>query len=369
MPINVMELLESVMQGQELKPEQLDALMGDRVKEREHLEYKHGKVPEDKAAARAMVRQYVSGFANSDGGLLLIGIDEETMTVTGATAPGGGDLAVWASSCLVGIAGYFSPLPRFQVVEHRNGSVLVAATLRSVQLIPCPEGGRLIHYLRFHEKTLPAPDYLMADLVLGRRRYPLLEIIDASFTNMGPSREENQGQSVYYVLFGLNFRVENGSFLGADNAHMGLVFFDSWPGQQHRLNRTIESYVDVAPINEPRLIYNLLLEHEQMFASNELTRPFSTAYFQTSTDARIKLPLSVGDKWLKYDCKAAAYVVAKDGPPTWYQVTVRIDENLPRLLGGGPSGVADIYAQKHQWLDVRRVGGERPVVTWQALSP
>src|SRR5262249_5838423 len=143
---------------------------------------------------------------------------------------------------------------------------------------------------------------------------------------------------------------------------------DSSRRPQFRLNRALESYVDLVPINEARLIHDTYLAHEQIFAGAELTRPFSTAYFQTAVNPRIRLPLSINNQWLGYVWKAAAYVVTLDGSPTWYQVTVKVDQHLPTKLTSDPAGMADINATRHNWLSLVRLGAERPTVTWQRLT-
>jgi len=177
MPQQTRELLEAIMAGQQITTDELDDLLRNRVSEDLFLDYKHGNELLDKKKGSSTIRQYLSAFANSAGGVLIIGVDEHNWDITNCVAPGGGDLAIWAASCLTPIAPYFSPPPRFQVVKHPKGDVLIAATERSLGLVPCIEAGEFVYYLRFHDqtlsnKTLRAPEYLIADLVLGRRQQP-----------------------------------------------------------------------------------------------------------------------------------------------------------------------------------------------------
>jgi len=109
------ELLENLLSGEGLTPEMLDALLQDQVIEDLHLEYKHGEVLEKTTEKPSrMIREYVSGFANGAGGVLLVGVDEDNWCVTGCKAPGGGSLTRWASDCVSPIAGYLSPPPVFK---------------------------------------------------------------------------------------------------------------------------------------------------------------------------------------------------------------------------------------------------------------
>lgn len=108
-----LELLESLVSGREMTPGELDNLVSDKVLEDIHLDYKHGDVLNDKKKAARMLREYVAAFANSAGGILIVGVNapqDQPWTVTGCTAPGGGDLREWASRCLTQIAPYLSLL-------------------------------------------------------------------------------------------------------------------------------------------------------------------------------------------------------------------------------------------------------------------
>src|SRR5262245_13828705 len=113
MALRTQEQLESLIAGHAMTPDELDALMNDQVKEDSFIEYKHGDELRDKKKAAATVRQYVSGFANSEGGVLIVGLDAESSpwSITDAVAPGGHDLARWASDCLVDMMAHLSPLP------------------------------------------------------------------------------------------------------------------------------------------------------------------------------------------------------------------------------------------------------------------
>jgi hypothetical protein len=105
------------------------------------------------------IRRYISGFANSDGGVLIIGVDEQQprQIARCEERPGGYPLDAWASRCLSGMAGYFSPLPRYQTIRHPQGPVLAIAVARAPSLVPCVESGALRYFFRIGESTLPIP--------------------------------------------------------------------------------------------------------------------------------------------------------------------------------------------------------------------
>src|SRR5690606_18189423 len=114
----------------------LDALVKEKVKEDEYIDYKSGTLLKKSPKERARtVREYLSGFANSNGGVVIFGIQEEKerpLQVDGCDPKDvGSNLDDWASDCLKDIASYFSPLPKFKVVSHPDGEVLVCGVGRS----------------------------------------------------------------------------------------------------------------------------------------------------------------------------------------------------------------------------------------------
>lgn len=259
-----LELLESVMAGHEMTVSELDSLLQDRTPEDLHLEYKHGNELKDKRKGSATIRQYLSGFANSVGGILLIGVDEESWCVTGCSAPGGGDLAKWASDTLLQQATFFSPPPRFHVIDHPNGKVLVAATLRSLALVPSVEAGRTVYYLRFHDKTpnnqtLQVPEYLMSDILLGRRQQPYLYITDLEFLRLQRMGSDNTGEkSIHFIL---TCRIENRSLSWSESIRIGLLAFSRPTSSTNTLiSSHLLSYVDIdeSKLNEVITDYKLI---------------------------------------------------------------------------------------------------------------
>ena len=71
------ELLDSVLADRALTSDELNRLIADHVTEDQYLDYKDGKLLETLQRAAKVVREYVSGFANTDGGVLIVGVSEE----------------------------------------------------------------------------------------------------------------------------------------------------------------------------------------------------------------------------------------------------------------------------------------------------
>jgi hypothetical protein len=73
----------------------------------------------------------------------------------------------WASRCLQDLVAYFSPQPRFQVIDHLKGPVLTIATARAPSLVPCVESKELKYFFRIGDSTLRTPEYLIADEIMS----------------------------------------------------------------------------------------------------------------------------------------------------------------------------------------------------------
>ena len=53
--------------------------------------------------------------------------------------------------------------------------MLAITVVRAPSLVPCVESRALKYFFRIGDSTLEIPQYLIADLVLGRRQHPLLD--------------------------------------------------------------------------------------------------------------------------------------------------------------------------------------------------
>jgi hypothetical protein len=73
------ELLDYLLEDNTLTPDQLDKFIQANHDEGLYFDYKNGKIATQarRDEGRQTIREYVSGFANSDGGVLLIGVNED----------------------------------------------------------------------------------------------------------------------------------------------------------------------------------------------------------------------------------------------------------------------------------------------------
>ena len=144
---------------------------------------------------KAKVAKYVSGFANAHGGVLVLGIKEHRAKYPDGTVylqrlsfdpiPEARRRSV-VDAVRAGLEQLAGQLPRgarMQVIEsegEREGFYVMVGTGRARRLTTCVEDSRLIYYLRLHDSTTHAPDYLAADLFLGRRQQPISRAVLAS---------------------------------------------------------------------------------------------------------------------------------------------------------------------------------------------
>lgn len=158
MPFRTLELLESLISGHQLSPEELDGLVADQVPEDLFLDYKHGRLLANHKAARTM-REYLSAFANSEGGVLFVGVDNQNWEITGCSAPGGGDLAGWLGALYV--MSRNSPPAWHQVSLTVDGPLLKWVTAHPRQELTV---GDLLHLARLvGERPVVALDGLRTE--------------------------------------------------------------------------------------------------------------------------------------------------------------------------------------------------------------
>ncbi len=360
-----LELLETLMAGNEPKTSDLDTLLNDQIPEDLYLDYKHGDELKDHKKGNATVRQYVSAFANSDGGVLLIGIDEKTWTVTGCTAPGGGSLTEWASRCLTNLAPYLAPPPRFYQIAHPKGDVLVIATARTPALVPVIEASELVYYFRFHDQTLDnknlkAPDYLLRDILLGRRQRPDLHLANFRLLNLAERGDRTKYEAD--IQFQADIHVENRSLLWAEDVRVGVVAWAKAPEPfQNRISvgEQLRLYIDVQSIDQSVYSGPQILVH--YFVPN-ISTTITPLGVGDLSQIPFTLPHVVDHRLLPaYTWKAAIYILAKNSTPVWYQVNFRVDTDLVNNV----IPMREPLTSPGRFLTVVRFSEERPIVAWE----
>ena len=337
-----------------LSSDALEDLLRCKVDEDLHLEYKHGDVLKQPGQAPSqMIREYVSGFANGAGGVLLVGVDEGKWQVTGCTGPQG-DLIRWASSCVSPISGFLSPPPRYETVDCGGREVLAVATARSPVLAPCYEAPqRPVYYLRMDDKTLPANEYLVADLILGRRQHAYLSTDGVEAHTAGLRMD---GDGTYDWRFRLEFVIANQAFASAEKVIVGIV------ARHHgdhagmlAMSEHLRQHVDVHTqkarfVSDPAI--GLQLGGIAGLKAFTLEKAVSKGILSAPVSSRF-------GSYTPYVWNAGVYVIAEHTPPLWYQLTIEVDSQLLQYLQSTDA----LYSTGSQ-LRVERVPAGRPVVGW-----
>lgn len=184
------DLLRHVLRGEKLAPADLDHVLAV-AKEDVHLDYKSGAIldkdkgrdePGRPRTFHGKVKKHVAGLANADGGVLIVGVGDPQHVGSGGVRKVDGckgsaeELVGKVKEAVKELRPYLSGHTPIHAVEHPDGLVLVVGVDRGDSRILVVESGRTLHYLRLHDSTTHAPEYLVEDLVLGRWRQPELQV-------------------------------------------------------------------------------------------------------------------------------------------------------------------------------------------------
>ena len=234
-----------------------------------------------------------------------------------------------------------------------DSQVLVIYTDRSLGLIPCIESNTQNYYFRLYDQTLPAPDYLIADLVLGKRQHPYLDATKIHFGNITfPDYDSHE----IFLKFDVVFTLENESFVWAEDIRLGFIGFFSEPKREkYPLGRHLLSYIDVQKF-ENEMFQELCTLSHIIFATPKM-EPF-TVQTLSNYSKQFSLPIRRGFMWLGYSWKAAMYVISNQSPPLWYQIQLNINEDLRTALRN------NTIISTENFLKVERLSAARPIVAW-----
>ncbi len=363
MKIQTAQFFETLSSGHQLTIDELEDLIKQKIKEDQFLEFKSGLEVEDgNKDASKTIRDYMCGFANSDGGILIIGVDAPSGTpvsIDGCNNHKKGDLAEWASRCLTDIASYFSPIPKFQVLRHPNGDVLIGIAQRSLNLVPQIENKQLIYNLRIHDQTLRAPEYLMADLLLGRKQRPDFDVVDCFAFNFG--RITDSEYLTMDLRFELRLKCESRNIVWAEESRWGIIAWTQtreamYAGSINQPSNHLLSFVDAQEMPDANQIRPGSLLH---FNNNlDISKPFDSGNIISS----FIVPIRFGDQWFSYSWMAALYLVAKNGQPLWFQISLKINNDSIKWVD---EKTKISLSENSDILSVTKFSSERPIVAWK----
>lgn len=296
------------------------------------------------------------------GSKFKIKMQQKQLKVDGCNNHKKGDLAEWASRCITEIGSYFSPIPKFQVLHHLNGEVLIGVAQRSLNLIPQIENRQLIYNLRIHDQTLKAPEYLMADLLLGRKQKPDFGIVDCLALNFG--RILDNEKNSMDLGFELRIKCESRNLVWAEESRWGII---AWIQNRETASAVyanqpsshLLSFVDVQDLPIENQIRPGVLLH---FSHNlSISKPFDSGNISLS----VNTPIRFGEQWFSYNWMAAIYLVAKNIQPLWYQINLKINNDSIKWVD---DKTRISLSQNSDVFSVTKLISERPVVAWKINS-
>ncbi len=284
-----------------------------------YLDYKAGAELNDTKKAARTLRQYVAGFANVDGGVLVVGFDEQSNSW--GCPKLGTTLTEWASRSLQPLLPFFLGPPRIIEVPTTTGPVLLIATRRTPGLVPVSEDGELKYYVRLGESTVapkfhlaPMPGPLVADILLGRRGQSDLRLVLAKVTGYQKDRS--------LTSLSIRFTVDNVTPGFADRVHAGAVY---WAVQdQGNVSEHLRTLIDA----RPGKIASLSLTHTSS-RDFEKRGPFTIGPLERRlVDIKLShLPTPNPIRRGTIAMSAGIYISSETSVPRWYQLS----GNYPEL--------------------------------------
>lgn len=308
-----LELLSRISEGFSVSSSDLDHLINANPKEGQHLDYKSGLLT-DESGGSIKIRRHVSGMSNAAGGILLIGVKDDG-TIDGITLKGGRGPKGWAENCLAPLVALFTTPPQLREVQHGTHTVLVIAIHRNGRLIPCIELGKIKYHLRLGDQTLEAPEFHVADLLLGRRELPVIEIR----VGKGTLRDSQGG--------GFDFLMEldlvNEGAIWVEEVKVGLIGLHLYNEQQtkEKLPNSMRANLEVE-MPAQTWAYSSLIG---MKSYSDICGKIAPLDSQLS----IKLgPLKIDVHTLSRNkilyLKAAIFCIPRNGTIQWYQLKCAI---------------------------------------------
>lgn len=305
----------------------LEDLLRQRTVEDHRLDYKAGSWANSIDAAE--LRRDVSAFANAEGGVLIIGVSETKDHKTGEVRPTDSPEGCGAefASCrrtvehsLRALLPALSALPQLLCVQLDSGlNLFILPISRSENIVLVREGSEQVAYLRTGEGRHRMPEYLHADLVLGRRNRADLDV-DVRVESLG-----NQGSE---YMFQLSVTVTNVGLTWLPDSQVGCIGYAS--NHTDPSSGPVRSARLLAALSAPRIrrtTVRPLVLHQRHGAMERL------APFQSHV-TRLVIAIPQCDGMAPHDVLwcGFAYIASQGEPPRRFSCQFRYDESGGSLV-------------------------------------
>ena len=355
-------LFRDLLGGVQPTVSELEIVMHKFADEDQYLEYKDSSIVDGSAGASA-VRAVLASFANTDGGVLIIGVTEPVKDKDGAVlgprmfskkSKRKTSLHDWASRLLLDDLLTLDPPVRLARVDTADVEAVVISIARSERYLRADK--RI--WVRIGDSSLPIGHSLEADLLLGRRRHPHFSIPHSRAVLSGARSKSLGPHDAYEAHLEIVVTVENCSIQWADHVHVGLVLPSLREGR-----RSIPDDL-VGFFDSPQEGHQLWPSWHLAFAwadKDMNRREFSLGPYALSSEVELGsqfyMPILTG---YPQRLRGALYVVGRGSVPRWLQMNL----NIPRdtvLSGHSKFILGDLTATP--------VGiGRRPVVDWSIIG-
>jgi hypothetical protein len=328
----VLQLLVDVLQRRPVDPALLRDFVRERVPEGPFLEYKRGQWLDTHEAQD--LRGYVSGFANAEGGVLILGIvggedvqGPDKWSLEPPKCPDQAGWEVWLGKVLADVSA--KTRVDWQVVSVEGNDLVVIAANRAEALIRVYEKPNLVCYLRVGEHTHPIQETLFADLAVGRRAKPDLALEELSV---------NTGTDASGFFVAVNLVVHNQGLLWVSDLSVTWSGYRTtgWSGHGPKgapVSASLERSLDLRPTSR-RGIEPVIAPFRSWIPGGEGgswlsisnkqakdARPFELVRFATPI---LGVPI-VPEPWAWY---GAAMVLPQNSAPLWAQLAVHGNNNV-----------------------------------------
>jgi len=263
MALTSMELLEACLEAEfEVTVEDILNMLKAKTKEDLHLDWKGGALFDNPKHAARKIRESVTGFANADGGVLVLGVNggdagsgEEAFTLRPcpprAGRKGKTPALAWLEQVLAPFTHYFSFMVRYLRIENEEqeeaageepGLIMFVAVRRSPTLVAAVHSK---FFLRQHDCTREIEPFLLADLMLGRRQQPNFRA-----RIHGRPRKEYQAALVPHTVIKFNVVLEPNSLAWAEEVTWGYVINSAAAVEQVYAIGAIEPFLRLMPTDD-----------------------------------------------------------------------------------------------------------------------
>lgn len=177
---------EQLMNCDNIQIKDIENLIKNKEKESLLLEYKSGDWIKKDSHSKFKLRKWVSAFANSAGGTLIIGISEKT--IDGETYPNeidgidktifDKDIVKWVDDVLKDkIFPRLNPPPQISILHDENDEILIIIQIKQTNFFihKVTELGKETYFHRHNIQVLQMDEWEIRTLLFGRTPPPILE--------------------------------------------------------------------------------------------------------------------------------------------------------------------------------------------------